>query len=59
MNHQVWHKSSYSPSGSDCVEVRETPCGADVRDTKNRDAAVLSFPVGEWTALLLGATETR
>jgi len=47
-----WHKSSYSTSGSNCVEVRETPSGADVRDTQNRDAAVLSFPAAEWRALL-------
>ncbi|WP_017579885.1 DUF397 domain-containing protein [Nocardiopsis valliformis] len=47
-----WHKSSYSNTGGQCVEVRETPAGADVRDTQNRSAATLSFPVAEWRALL-------
>jgi hypothetical protein len=47
-----WHKSSYSNTSGQCVEVRETPAGADVRDTQNRDAATLSFPAAEWQALL-------
>jgi hypothetical protein len=51
MNNE-WHKSSYSQNGGQCVEVREHSGGADVRDTVNRDAAVLSFPAGEWRALL-------
>lgn len=53
----TWHKSSYSENSSHCVEVRETPSGADVRDTVNRAAATLSFPASEWRALL--AAETR
>lgn len=51
-----WHKSSYSDSGSQCVEVRETPHGADVRDTVNRDAGHLSFSAAEWHALLWAET---
>ncbi|MFE3461136.1 DUF397 domain-containing protein [Nocardiopsis aegyptia] len=47
-----WHKSSYSNTGSQCVEVRETSRGADMRDTVNREAGHLSFPAGEWSALL-------
>ncbi|WP_306368186.1 DUF397 domain-containing protein [Nocardiopsis sp. CC223A] len=47
-----WHKSSYSTSGSNCVEVREHGTGADVRDTRHRDEATLSFPAAEWAALL-------
>jgi hypothetical protein len=47
-----WHKSSYSNTGSQCVEVKETARGADVRDTQNREAGHLSFPAGEWSALL-------
>ncbi|MFC4565376.1 DUF397 domain-containing protein [Nocardiopsis mangrovi] len=47
-----WHKSTYSGGTNDCVEVAE---GARtlVRDTQNRDGAVLSFPVPEWRALLV------
>ncbi|WP_344099338.1 DUF397 domain-containing protein [Nocardiopsis rhodophaea] len=48
-----WHKSSYSPSGSNCVEVAE---GARtfVRDSKRVDLGCLSFPADEWTAFLEG-----
>ncbi|GAA1071865.1 DUF397 domain-containing protein [Nocardiopsis exhalans] len=49
-----WHKSSYSDSGSQCVEVREHESGADVRDTVNREAGHLSFPAAEWRALVEG-----
>ncbi|MFC3997327.1 DUF397 domain-containing protein [Nocardiopsis sediminis] len=47
-----WHTSSYSPNGSNCVEVRQDGTGADVRDTKHRDAGSLSFSVSEWRAFL-------
>ncbi|MCY9785940.1 DUF397 domain-containing protein [Nocardiopsis sp. EMB25] len=51
-----WHKSSYSPSTSTCVEVREHQSGADVRDTEHREAGHLPFPAGEWAALLASVT---
>ncbi|MFE6450918.1 DUF397 domain-containing protein [Nocardiopsis dassonvillei] len=51
-----WHKSSYSNTGGQCVEVRETPQGADVRDTVNRAAGHLAFPASEWAALLRAET---
>ncbi|MBE2999536.1 DUF397 domain-containing protein [Nocardiopsis sp. HNM0947] len=54
MTETGWHKSSYSNTGSQCVEVRETSDGAHVRDTVNRDAGHLTFPAAEWTALLRG-----
>ena len=54
-----WHKSSYSANGGNCVEVRERPQGADVRDTQNRDAGRLSFRPGEWSALLNTIAPTR
>jgi len=46
-----WHKSSYSTSGSNCVEVSE---GTEtlMRDTQNRDLGHLVAPAPEWTALL-------
>jgi len=49
-----WHKSSYSNTGGQCVEVRENPAAVDVRDTQNRDKGHLSFPAEEWAALLRG-----
>ncbi|MET9794752.1 DUF397 domain-containing protein [Nocardiopsis alba] len=47
-----WHKSTYSPNGSNCVEAREHSGGADVRDTQNRELGHLSFKSTEWSALL-------
>ncbi|QKW31945.1 DUF397 domain-containing protein [Nocardiopsis flavescens] len=47
-----WHKSSYSGSSSNCVEAREHAAGADVRDTRNREAGYLTFPSSEWVATL-------
>lgn len=47
-----WHKSTYSPNGSNCVEAREHTGGADVRDTQNRELGHLEFTRGEWTALV-------
>ncbi|MFD6098305.1 DUF397 domain-containing protein [Nocardiopsis flavescens] len=52
-----WHKSSYSPNGSNCVEAREHASGADVRDTQNRELGHLGFSGGEWAALLGTLTE--
>lgn len=47
----LWHKSTYSPSGGDCVEVAEGPV-TKVRDTKNRDLGHLGFSGAEWGGLL-------
>ncbi|PSK93598.1 uncharacterized protein DUF397 [Murinocardiopsis flavida] len=52
MNTNDWHKSSYSGGNNECVEVREGPSTADVRDTQNRQAGHLSFHPGEWAAFL-------
>ncbi|WP_082376451.1 DUF397 domain-containing protein [Nocardiopsis sp. NRRL B-16309] len=52
MTELSWHKSSYSGgNGGDCVEVAEGAATA-VRDTQNRELGYLTFPGGEWTALL-------
>ncbi|GAA0979907.1 MULTISPECIES: DUF397 domain-containing protein [Nocardiopsidaceae] len=48
----AWHKSTYSESGSHCVEAREHESGADVRDARNREAGFLSFPADEWRVFL-------
>ncbi|MFY7065194.1 DUF397 domain-containing protein [Nocardiopsis changdeensis] len=47
-----WHKSSYSSGNNECVETREHVAGADIRDTRNRDAGHLTFPSSEWVATL-------
>ncbi|WP_017600443.1 DUF397 domain-containing protein [Nocardiopsis lucentensis] len=51
-----WHKSSYSPSGSECVEVREHENGAEVRDTKHREHGALAFGTEQWVRLLASLT---
>ncbi|MFG1920344.1 DUF397 domain-containing protein [Cryptosporangium sp. NPDC048952] len=48
-----WHKSTRSAS-MHCVEVAETPSLIGVRDSKNPEGAVLTYPVGRWAAFLHG-----
>jgi hypothetical protein len=50
-----WIKSSLSFALSNCVEVASLPGGlVGVRDSKDRDGAVLRFTPGEWNAFLGG-----
>ncbi|MGW9350587.1 DUF397 domain-containing protein [Nocardiopsis flavescens] len=53
---RVWHKSSYSAGGGNCVEVAEGETTL-VRDTRNRELGHLAFAPQVWAALLrtLGA----
>lgn len=51
-----WRKSSHSNQDSVCVEVRAHPDGADVRDTKNRDAGHLTVPAPAWSAFVASVT---
>ena len=52
---EVWRKSSYSDgNGGNCVETASRDGMVLVRDTKHRDGAVLSFPVGAWHRFLAG-----
>jgi Domain of unknown function (DUF397) len=45
----AWRKASYSGNGGgDCVEAGNVPGGVLVRDTTDRDGAVLSIPAGAW-----------
>ncbi|MGW9346482.1 DUF397 domain-containing protein [Nocardiopsis flavescens] len=46
-----WHKSSYSSSTGECVEVSE---GREtlMRDTQNRELGQVSVPPAEWAALV-------
>ncbi|MEU2945132.1 DUF397 domain-containing protein [Nocardiopsis alba] len=47
----MWHKSSYSAGGGNCVEVAEGPT-THIRDTQHRALAELNLPTHEWNALL-------
>lgn len=52
----VWRTSSYSGSGSDCVEVAPAPAGVMVRDSKNADGPVLAVTITSWQAFLATVT---
>jgi hypothetical protein len=55
----AFKKSSFSQYGDNhqphCVEVRRTASGVCVRDSKNPNAATLTFTNQEWKAFLFGA----
>ncbi|CAM3939786.1 DUF397 domain-containing protein [Nocardiopsis rhodophaea] len=48
----MWHKSTYSSGGTNCVEAREHEQGADLRDSQHPGLGVLSFGSGEQAAFL-------
>ncbi|WP_129842226.1 DUF397 domain-containing protein [Streptomyces sp. RFCAC02] len=56
MNDMVeWRKSTYSNGSSACVEVARLAGGAvAMRDSKQRDGAVLRVPGGGWAAFVTG-----
>ena len=49
----AWHKSSYSGSGADCIEVADNlPGFIAVRDSKNADGPKLTFALAEWVGFM-------
>jgi len=52
----TWVRSSRCVGG-DCVEVRITPDGVAVRDSKDVAAGVLTFEAGAWSAFLADIRE--
>lgn len=49
MNGLDWFKSSYSSGNGQCVECAPLPLGGmAVRDTQNRDGAMLTVPAAAW-----------
>ena len=51
----TWRKSTRSsPSGDNCVEVAFAAGAVAVRDTKDRQAAMLLFTGDEWEAFIEG-----
>jgi hypothetical protein len=55
VNNPAWKKSSRCAT-SNCVEVAFTEDRYLVRDSKNPDAAALSFTEQEWVAFVEGVT---
>ena len=50
-----WRKSSRSDNnGGQCVEIALTTTAIGVRDSKDRDGAVLAFAAEDWAAFLTG-----
>lgn len=47
-----WRTSSRSGGGQNCVEVARSTTWAAVRDTKNREAATLTFDAAAFDAFL-------
>lgn len=52
----VWHKSSYSSSSANCVEVAAVGISIAVRDSKDPHGPALVFGAGEWRAFVAGIT---
>ncbi|MFB7731556.1 DUF397 domain-containing protein [Streptomyces sp. NPDC056127] len=46
MHPLTWRKSTYSPDGSNCVEIATTSTTVLVRDSKAPAGSRLSFPSG-------------
>lgn len=51
-NGVVWRTSSYTGSSGNCVEVAAAAGTVLVRDTKDREGAVLTAPATAWRAFL-------
>ena len=50
-----WRKSSYSANGGqDCVETGSVPGAVLVRDTTDRDGAMLVFSADAWAGFVSG-----
>jgi Domain of unknown function (DUF397) len=47
-----WRKASYSNGQGNCVEVADTARVVLVRDTTDRDGAMLSVPAQAWQDFL-------
>jgi hypothetical protein len=47
---ESWRTSSYSGNGGECAEVATAPGRVLVRDSRDRDGAVLAVPASAWRA---------
>jgi hypothetical protein len=59
-NDAQWRTASYSgTSGGNCAEVGQSAGRVLVRDTKNRDGAVLSVPAQAWRGFVAQTKDAR
>ncbi|WP_208900556.1 DUF397 domain-containing protein [Streptomyces incarnatus] len=47
-----WQKSTYSPDGSNCVEIATTPTTIHIRDSKTPTAPHLTVTPATWAKFL-------
>jgi hypothetical protein len=52
----VWHTSSYSGNGGNCIQVAPMPDRVLVRDSKDPDGSALAVSAAVWRAFLTTAT---
>jgi hypothetical protein len=52
LNDGVWHKSSHSGGGNDCVEIAVLGKTTAVRDSKNPSGPRLEFHSARWAAFI-------
>ncbi len=58
LSRAVWHKSRYSQSGGNCVEVARLEDGScAVRDSKHPHGPALVFTPAEWQAFTAGVRD--
>ncbi|MFB7655815.1 DUF397 domain-containing protein [Streptomyces sp. NPDC056128] len=57
MHPLTWRKSTYSPDGSNCVEIATTSTTVLVRDSKAPAGSRLSFPSAAWADFLSHAAD--
>ena len=48
----TWRKSTYSPDGSNCVEIAITPSAIHIRDSKNIGGFQLAITSSTWTEFI-------
>ncbi|WP_280381116.1 DUF397 domain-containing protein [Nocardia wallacei] len=60
LSHAQWFKSSFSASGSQCVEVAWLSDGnVGVRDSKNPTSPALTFTPNEWDSFTRSVHDGR
>lgn len=53
----TWQKSTYSPDGSNCVEIAATLTSVHIRDSKNSTGPRLTVTASAWANFLPYATQ--